>query len=378
MGEATGQSVLRRMAEAGRTRAPGGGPVLPARALSLSLARAAASVTSMAMQVASCSERIASLSDLLETLPERGLLALLEGPEETQGIAAFDHGLLSAVIEMQMTGALSPVSPPPRRVTRTDAALAADLIDATLGEFEAALVGREESRWASDFAYASHIEDLRPIGLMLEDVDYRIFGLSVVLGSGTRQGGFVLALPAKGRGPVRMPTDGSPTEAADAADRAWSEALHATVDEGEVRLDAVLHRFRLPLADIGRLQPGDELTLPLIALDRVQLVAAGGQGFGQWRLGQSQGHKAVRLGDGAGPLRGAVPGETQLNRARMEDGPDAFALRDITPGHAAANTRQTAAPREQPARTGQASGKAQTHAQPGADTAAEAELPDDA
>ncbi|WP_157973492.1 FliM/FliN family flagellar motor switch protein [Tropicimonas sp. IMCC34043] len=336
MDKATGQSVLRRMAGAGRNRAPDARAVLPARALSSALAKAASSVVSIAVRVTSCSERIASLSDLLETLPERGLLALLEGPEDGQGIAVFDFGLLSAVVEMQMTGALSPGTPPPRRVTRTDAALAADLIDAVLIGFETALLGREESRWASDFGYASHVEDLRPLGLMLEDVDYRIFGLSVDIESGGRKGQFVLALPARGRGPIRMPPDaGEGTAAEDPDEGLWRRALEDSVRDGDVRLDAVLHRIRLPISTIANLRPGDELPIPFAAIDRVQLTAGGLQGFGRWRLGQSHGHKALRLGQDGGALQGNLPRDDRVGHGcAAEASRDAVPLRDITPGGA--------------------------------------------
>ena len=195
MAETARQNILRRKLDAGRAAAPASCAVLPAKALSSALSKAAEAAMGLAVSAGSCSERVASLPDLLERLPDNGLLAVLEGPEEGQGILALDGNALSAIIEKQMTGAVAASPPPPRRATRTDAALVADLVDATLQRFETALAGRAESRWAAGFGYSSHVEDLRPLGLLLEEIDYRIFGLTLDFEIGTREGQLLLALP---------------------------------------------------------------------------------------------------------------------------------------------------------------------------------------
>ncbi len=320
MAEATGQSVLKRKVAAGRSTAPGGRPVLPAKALSASISRAADASMGLEVSVDSCSERIASLSDLLELLPEQGLLAVLEGPEDCQGIMAFDVAFLSGVIEKQMTGAVSTSPPGTRRVTRTDAALAADLIDLTLREFETSLAGREESRWASGFGYGSHVEDLRPLGLLMEDVDYRIFGLSANLESGRRNGQVLLALPAIGRGKVRI---GEVVDTQAGSDPAWSAGLTSLVLKGDVRLEAVLHRMRLPIAAIEGLNVGDEIPIPASAIGKVSFAGAEHIPLGQGRLGQSQGFRAVRLGD-TGNRAAATDADTDsldLSAERSPGGP---------------------------------------------------------
>ncbi|MDV7143508.1 FliM/FliN family flagellar motor switch protein [Tropicimonas sp. TH_r6] len=300
MADAARKRVLRRKVEAGRESAPANRAVLPARALSTALSKAAEASMELAISATSSSERIASLPDLLERLPENGLLAVLEGPEDGQGLMAFDFNALSAVIEKQMTGAVGTSLPPSRRATRTDAALAADLIDAVLQRFEQALAGRDESRWASGFGYSSHVEDLRPLGLLLEEIDYRIFGLSLDFEMGTRTGEILLALPAEGRGTVQMPQDEMFGDAVD-SDPFWSPSLQLRVLEGEVQLDAVLHRFHLPISAISELKPGDEIPIPLTAIDNVRLSGAERIPLGRCRLGSSQGFRALRLGaDGAG------------------------------------------------------------------------------
>lgn len=309
MAERARQNILKRKAIAGRESAPVSRVVLPAKALSTALIKAADSMMGMAVASHSVSERIASLPDLLEQLPENGLLAVLEGPGECQGLMAFDSAAISAVIEKQMTGAISDGVPQPRRVTRTDAALCADLIDATLHRFEATLAGREESRWAGGFGYASHVEDLRPLGLLLEEIDYRIFGLKLDFELGRRDGQVLLALPAEGRGVILEAETDDHDDMAD-QDPDWAPQLEKLVLQGEVQLDAVLHRIRLPISAIGDFKVGDEIPIPLSAIDNVRFRGAERIPLGRCRLGSSQGKRAVRLGteavDGAAQLA-AVP-----------------------------------------------------------------------
>ncbi len=305
MADGAPQNILRRKVDAGRSAAPASRKIQPAKVLSTALSKSADASMGLDVTVKSSSERIASLSDLLECLPENGLLALLEGPRDGQGVMAFDSSALSAIIEKQMTGTVSRNQPQSRRVTRTDAALAADLIDATLHRFETALSGLEESRWASGFGYSSHIDDLRPLGLLLEDVDYRIFGLSLNIELGTREGEILLALPAKGRAKVtarQAPVEEETTR----KDPDWKPRLEGLVLQGEARLEAILYRFQMPISAIKQLQPGQEIPIPVSTLNDVRIAGAERIPLGRCRLGRCQGHRAIRLGaDGASePGRG--------------------------------------------------------------------------
>ncbi|MEE4118686.1 MAG: flagellar motor switch protein FliM, partial [Paracoccaceae bacterium] len=194
------KSVLRRKAEAGRTSAAATRLVTPCKALSTALVKAVDAHVGLEAAVRKCAMRTGTLAEVLETVPDGGLLAVLEGPDEAQGVMAFDAVLLSALIERLMTGALAARPPAPRRATRTDAALVADVIDAMLRRFEAALGAGGAGRWAAGFGYASFIESPRPLALMLEDADYRLLTLEVDLESGARAGSVMLVLPAGGAG----------------------------------------------------------------------------------------------------------------------------------------------------------------------------------
>lgn len=297
MAEAARQTIIRRKLDAGRHAAPEDRRVRPVRALSAALSKAAEDLMGLALAAGSGSEHIASLSDLLERLPENGLLAVLEGPRDGQGLFAFDSSALAAIIEKLTTGSVGTAPPSLRRPTRTDAALAADLIDGTLQRFETALAGREDFRWASGFGYSTHVEDIRPLGLLLEDIEYRIFGLTLDFELGRRQGRMLLALPAQGC--AEIPPDAASGVPPDGpADPDWAPGLAARVLQGEVSLEAVLHRFQLPISAVGALRVGDEIPIPVSALDNLRFAGAEKIPLGRCRLGRSNGFRAVRLGAG--------------------------------------------------------------------------------
>ena len=329
MAETEAQSVLRRMTAAGREAARADRAVQPARALASGLSRAAEAAMSLAVSATSSAERVGGLTDLLETVPESGLLAVLEGPGEAQGLISLDSALLSAVIEKQMTGGLSPKAPPARPVTRTDAALAADLIDAMLREFETPLRSRKEARWACGFGYSSHVEDIRPLGLLLEDVDYRIFVLELDLELGSRSGRAILALPAEGRGDVVVAENVAEPEVP--RDVAWQEGFGTAVRGADVRLEAIMHRVKLPFSRVRKLEVGDEIPLPATCIDRVRLVGAGGGTFAVGRLGQSRGNRAVRV---------AAFGDRLPMPARVSAGNSILTLPDLPEVGEATKTRK--------------------------------------
>ncbi|MEE4118006.1 MAG: FliM/FliN family flagellar motor switch protein [Paracoccaceae bacterium] len=323
MGNEEANTALRRKVEAGRTSVTASRQVTPAKALSTAFVQACDRRLGLVANVTSCSGRTGTLAELLDTIPEGGLLAVLEGPGESQGLMVFDPALLSAVIEKLMTGQLADRPPRPRRPTRTDAALAADVIDEILRGFEAPFLGLPPARWAAGFGYDSFLDDPRPLGLMFDDIDYRVHRLIAELEGGRRTANMVLAVPAEGRGPMGQPAPGTqrgvsataptaePEEPQDAVP--WAEALEEQVLRGTVALEAVLHRLRLPLGALEGLQPGQELPIPGAALDETMLVGADGSAVARGRLGQSGGRRAVRLSGGA-------PGESA---ARPADGASA-------------------------------------------------------
>lgn len=301
MTAAAGQTVMARKAGAGR-RAPAAPPMTPERALGQALARAAQELMALPLRVLSVGESRMTLADLPEALEDRALLAVLEGPREGQGLMALSPPVLSALLEMRMMGRLSASPPATRRPTRTDAAMAADFIDAALAGFEGGLAGDAALIWAGGFRYGSFVADPRPLPLILEDTGYRVFRLVLDLGSegAAREGGVLLALPAEGRGQIEA-AEAAEAEAAppdgDGAPQppGWQTQLEQAVMSAPAQLEAVLARLTLPIGEILALRPGAMLPLAPEALEQMRLEGPGGRLLMRARLGQHRGFRAVRL-----------------------------------------------------------------------------------
>lgn len=292
------QTVLKRKAEAGRPRTDLFA-MTPRKALRQALAKAAQDLMEMPLSVSDWSETKMSLAELPETLEERALLAILEGPEEGLGLIVLSPPVLTGLIEIQTIGRLGTTEVPARRTTRTDAAMTAEFIDATLSCFGEFLAEEEDVTWAAGFRYASWLEDPRPLGLILEDTTYRVIRVTVQLGTGeARTGQMLLCVPAKGKGPKPRPKIRSPEEeAADATgiETEWNGKMEQTVMTAEVQINAVLHRMHLPIARIMDLAVGTELPIPMAALEQLELEGVDGNPLARGRLGQANGHRAVRM-----------------------------------------------------------------------------------
>lgn len=292
------QTVLRRKAEAGRQNSGEVAEATPDKAISLAVTKAARETLGLEVTVDAARERRLSLADLPEAIEEFSLLMLIEGPGEALGVIAIPPATLSAIIEMQTTGRLGRVTPEPRRPTRTDAAMAADLVDALLVAIEDELGTTESAVWAGGFRYASCLEDPRPLEMLLEDLPYRAWTIDLAMGeTGPRRGSLLWVVPAQGRGKrvlLSGPRDSAAARAEDRADREWSERMEVSVTATQAVMETVLHRFTLPLSTVMSLKPGMTIPLPSDALTRLR-VEAGGRMLSLARLGQHSGMRALRL-----------------------------------------------------------------------------------
>lgn len=283
--------VMRRKLAAARAPAGDGVPGAD-RAWRLALARAARDSVKLALDVTALGMEKAGLTDVLERVPDRALIAVLQGPAEMLGVLLMSPEVLSSVVEIQTIGKVNRGAPPVRKPTRTDAAMAAGLIDAALEGLEVALEDEADLDWAGGFRYGSHLDDARPLGLLLDDRDYRVMTAQVSLALGQRSGTVILALPAAGHA-VKAPEDDADPEAA--RHHAFSEALSERIEGASCTMIATLARLSLPLAEITALVEGAVLPLRQASIEKIRLEGLDGRILGEGRLGQNRGMRAVRL-----------------------------------------------------------------------------------
>ncbi len=300
------EGVIRRKVAAARGDLADSGPGAD-RGWRLALARAACHQLKAPLEVTTLAQARVGLAEVLEVPAERALVAVLEGPCEGLGMLALSPEVFQAMVEVLTIGRVAPVAGAARKPTRTDAAMLAPMIDAALLDLEAGLAEEADLIWAGGWRYASFLDDPRPLGLMLEDFAYRLITVEVDLALGARQGRVVLALPADGRG--RKPRDKAMGAVADtvAAEHRFAEDLAEHVSNAQVRLDAVLTRFSLPLSRVVGLAVGDQLVLSAASLDQISLEGLDGRKMAEGRLGQNRGLCAVRLTAGLSAGRGPAP-----------------------------------------------------------------------
>ena len=308
--------VIRRKIDRARPTQAEGAPGAD-RGWRLALARAARDAMGLDLDFRSLTIARRSLAEVLEVVPDRALLALLDGPQGGLGVIMLGAAVTATFIEKQTLGRLGSQPPPPRKASRIDAAMVAGVIDRALAGLDEALVEEADLVWAGGFRYASYLEDARPLGLMLEDEAYRVLSAEVGLGDGGREGRVILVLPAAGRGdsPALIPDPGA------AEVPQFTEALSAQVMQADCRLDAVIGRLILPLRQIMALHVGETLMLPTAALDTVSLETLEGRHVVPARLGQHRGMRALKLSEAVSNISPTSGLLRPLLQAVSEDAP---------------------------------------------------------
>ncbi len=288
------QGVLRRKILAARAEGVAGGPGAD-RGWRLALARAARDRLQVTLDFRILVLERRSLAELIELAPERALIAVLDGPAEGLGVIMLGPQILAGFVEAQTIGRIKSGEVAARKPTRTDAAMVAGLIDTAMRGLEHALAEEADLVWTGGFRYASFLDDPRPLGLLLEDVPYRLLRGEIDLAGGARLGEIVLALPAEGRG---MAASVRPEGGATDHGQVFVQALSERVNGAQSGLDAVLARLKMPLNDIMALAEGAVLALPQAGLDRISLEGLDGRRVAEGRLGQNRGMRAIRLSEG--------------------------------------------------------------------------------
>ena len=293
--------VIRRKINRARPALAEGAPGAD-RGWRLALARAARDAMGLDLDFRSLTITRRSLAELLDLVPDRALLGLLDGPRGGLGVIMLSPEVTGSLIEKQTLGRLSTQPPALRKASRIDAAMVAGVIDRALAGLDEALAEEADLIWAGGFRYASYLEDARPLALLLEEEAYRVLTAVVSLGDGAREGQVILVLPAVGRG-------ASPALTPDVAEMErpqFTEALSAQVMQADCRLDGVIGRLTLPLHKVMALQVGETLLLPTAGLDKISLETIDGRHVASARLGQHRGMRALKICD-EGAVQAAVP-----------------------------------------------------------------------
>jgi flagellar motor switch protein FliM len=282
--------ILRRKIDLSRQPQADGAPGAD-RGWRLALARATRDAMGLDIEFRTLSISRAGLAEVLDLAPMHALVALLDGPQGGLGVLMLGPAVTASLIEMQTLGRLAGPAPAPRKPTRIDAAMVAGVVDRALAGLDQSLAEEADRVWAGGFRYASYLDEVRPLGLMLEEENYRILSAEISLGGSGRSGPVILVLPAVGRGERPEGTRGAEADAAPQ----FTMALAAQVEQAECHLDAVIGRLVLPIGRILALAPGEVLDLPQAGLDAITLETRDGRRIARARLGQNRGMRALKI-----------------------------------------------------------------------------------
>ena len=272
-----------------------------AKALRLSLARAADTLFDLALTVATVEQQRVPLGQIDTALQEDGLILLLDGSGGARGAVCLDQQMMAALIEVQTTGRVRKGTAQPRQPTRTDAAMMAPLVDALMDGIDTEMGAERDGYQPRGFCFGDRVDDLRSLALTLDAPDYDHFRVTVDLGPGAKTGQIDLLLPARADPPKRpAASDRTAPDTAQMGD---------VVLSAPIVLDAVLARITLPLRAACALEPGQTLPIDRETLGAAQLLAAGGHLVAEARLGQVHGWRALRLVSAP-----AAPCRTSRNR----------------------------------------------------------------
>ena len=281
-------SVLRRKAGAGRVVSDVTA-MTPQKALRLSASRTADELMQLRLTVLNSSIEKLTLEPLVEALPDPSLILLLEGPEAALGVVALDAQTVAALIEMQTTGRVVSHTAEPRAPTRTDAAMCSGFVDGLLSEFEICLEGCPEEKWVTGYRASVRIDSGRTLSLVLDDMEYATVRVAMDFAGGSKTGEMLFAMPADG--PPRPDT----RRRGLAGREEWADSLNAVLMTTEARLDGILARVQVPLSTVTSWKAGDELVLERKAIANVLMEGQDGGTAARGRLGQFQGHRAVKV-----------------------------------------------------------------------------------
>ena len=193
----------------------------------------------------------------------------------------------AAVLEMQTMGALIARKAENRAPTGTDKSLCDPLLAAFLDALPRAIVGTDLDGWIDGITLGKQFQSSRAAGLMLDDGAFCVIRMAVDLGVADRQGVLLVALPV-----IETPSQVAVNPPS--ADQ-WGADIQDAVSRAPATLDALLHRFTVPLALAQTLGVGTVLPLHGCTVSSVRLIAPDGQEVAQAKLGQIGGMRAVRM-----------------------------------------------------------------------------------
>ena len=281
---------------------PKASAVTPARAAATACGRVADRLYGLAVRPLAVEPGAMTLAELPELLPERALLAVLQGPGDCIGTLALCPEVVAALVEVQALGRVTSRPVERRRPTRSESMLCTDFVDALMAELQLSLQGLPGFHQMPRLRFATALDDPRPLSLMLEDRPFRSIAFHLSLGGAeAREGRMLLVMPQSDEAQPLAPPPPAVAPCEPAAPPA------RTMPDIPVELVGILCRRTVTLGELRGLGAGKLLHLPRVRLGDARVETLQGQLLASGKFGEYEGCHAIRLHD---PLAPAADGTT--------------------------------------------------------------------
>lgn len=295
-------SVLQRKAQAGKQEHQARSMTVP-KSLRVSFAKVGNDLLDLALAVIGATQEQCTGDELADKLDDNALLILLDGPGGAMGGAMLGPELVGAFVQQQTTGRVAQTPSAKRRLTATDAALCAPVIDAVFKRSSALLESQSDKDLLAVYKFGARCENARLFNLALGGPDYHVIRLTIDVAAGAFQSTLTLILPE----PVEQPmleletTEGKPAPT--------KNRMQSVVMDLPTEIAAILCKLEVPVAQISKLQIGQTFAVRPEAFDEVTLVGLDGRKISKGALGQVDGQRALMLATfGSGQSSGARVG----------------------------------------------------------------------
>ena len=255
----------------------------PDRLLRVAFERAADGCGPLTDQAVGIALTKVALDDLHCLIDETCLIAAIDRGAKTVGAVMLCAELRNALIELQTCGAVQPRVSPVRASTPVDLALTTPFVTEVLAQLEMVSSDVSVVQGAKGVKTGAIIRAARSLSMLLADGVYDVVTATFDLGH-DRMGRAMFAFP-----PVAKPKPANPEKPS------AKVTLSTAVLDAPTRLDAVLHRFKLPICDVEQFDVGQLIRLNGAAINHVELLGPDRSCVGIARLGQMSGQRAVRL-----------------------------------------------------------------------------------
>ena len=225
------------------------------------------------------------LPDLSNMLAEQRLFGVLEGRQMPAGFVALNGALLSAIVEYQTLGRLIDRDQKNRRVTMTEAALVAPLIDSTIQKTAASYDLSANGLSLGAYHFAKTALDQQELFTMLDSQRFVFFKMYFNFEGLKSSGELYFGFDEK----LLLPTSENLSQCG------LSTLQKEQILKLNTQLSAILFRFSMPLLDVSKLKPGKEVIFPKEALQTIELISTAGGPAIPAVLGKSGANRAVKV-----------------------------------------------------------------------------------